>query len=110
MSDGPADERLKRLDERLRRAKDAVNPPETTGPDGHSQGELAWRMVTELVAGLVVGFGVGIGLDAIFGTRPIFLVVFILLGFVAGVKVIIRTATAAQQQIEAESSAKDEGD
>lgn len=110
MSDGPADERLKRLEDRLARAKVASNPTPDTTPDPHSQGQLAWRMVTELVAGLVVGFGIGMGLDAIFGTRPIFLVVFILLGFVAGVNVVIRSAKEAQAQIEAGQPVKDEGE
>lgn len=110
MSDGPEDERLKRLEDRLARAKKAANPTPKTTPDGHSQGQLAWRMVTELVAGLVVGFGIGLGLDAILGTRPIFLVVFILLGFVAGVNVVIRSAKEAQAKIEAGHPAKDEGE
>jgi ATP synthase protein I len=49
-------------------------------------------MVTELVAGLLVGFGIGLGLDALFGTRPWLLVLFTLLGFWAGIRVMMRTA------------------
>ena len=48
--------------------------------DHHSQAHLAWRMVIELVTGIVIGFGIGYGLDSLFGTLPIFLVVFVLLG------------------------------
>jgi ATP synthase protein I len=49
-------------------------------------------MVTELVAGMLLGLGIGWGLDALFGTAPIFLVVFALLGFAAGVRTMLRTA------------------
>jgi ATP synthase protein I len=53
-------------------------------------------MVIELVAGIAIGFGIGYGLDVIFGTLPIFLVGFMLLGFVAGVKTMLRTAQEVQ--------------
>ena len=59
----------------------------------HSQVHAGWRMVIELVAGLGIGFGMGYGLDAVFGTLPIFLIVFTLLGFAAGVKTMMRTAS-----------------
>jgi hypothetical protein len=61
-------------------------------------GQAAWRMVTELVAGLLVGFGIGLGLDALFGTRPWLLVLFTLLGFWAGIRVMMRTARELQQR------------
>ena len=49
-------------------------------------------MVTELVAGIGLGCGIGLGLDALLGTRPLMLVAFVLLGFAAGVRVMMRTA------------------
>jgi ATP synthase protein I len=51
-----------------------------------------------MVAGVLIGFGIGYGLDALFGTIPIFLVLFTLLGFVAGVRVMLRTAQEAQRK------------
>jgi ATP synthase protein I len=94
---GPSDdERLRRLDERLRQLRkpeDQVRP----GGDHHTQAQAAWRMVTELVAGLLVGFGIGYGLDALFGTRPWLLVLFTLLGFAAGVQTMMRTARDLQK-------------
>ena len=54
-------------------------------------------MVTELVAGLVIGLCIGFGLDSLFGTLPIFLVLFVLLGFAAGVKTMLRSAQALQR-------------
>ena len=73
MSDGPDPERLKRLEDRIRAAKGA----DRSGPrgDGHiTQAQTGWRMVTELLAGIGIGFGIGWGLDSLFGTIPLFLV------------------------------------
>ena len=51
-----------------------------------------WRMVIELVTGMIIGVSLGIALDYIVGSQPIFLIVFSLLGFMAGVKTMIATA------------------
>ena len=42
-----------------------------------------WRMVIELVTGMVLGVSLGMALDYIAGSEPIFLIVFSLLGFMA---------------------------
>ena len=73
-----------------RKRRDAPTP-NTTG-QGYSGAELAWRMVLELTTGLVMGLGIGYGLDSLFGTMPIFLVLFVLLGLAAGINVMMRTA------------------
>ena len=84
-------ERLLGLEERLAaaRARRAPPPPRE---EHYSQANVAWRMVTELVAGIGLGLAIGLGLDALAGTRPLFLLVFTLLGFAAGVRVMLRTA------------------
>ena len=51
-----------------------------------------WRMVIELVTGMILGVSMGMALDYIVGSEPIFLIVFSLLGFMAGVKTMIATA------------------
>ena len=51
-----------------------------------------WRMVIELVTGMVLGLSLGIALDYILGSEPIFLIIFSLLGFMAGVRTMIATA------------------
>ena len=51
-----------------------------------------WRMVIELVTGMILGVSLGMALDYIIGSQPIFLIVFTLLGFMAGVKTMIATA------------------
>ena len=89
---------LRELTERIEVAK-AKRAPPPRREEAHSQAEVAWRMVIELVAGIAIGTGIGFGLDALLGTRPWFLILFCLLGFAAGVNVMMRTAreVAAKQ-------------
>ena len=101
-------ERLKALEARIEAAKTAQAPKDHM-EEHYSQAHLAWRMVIELVAGLGIGFGIGYGLDALLGTGPVLMVVFLLLGFVAGVKTMIRSSQEIQAKItEAETPAEDE--
>jgi ATP synthase protein I len=65
---------------------------------GFSQGEVAWRMIIELVTGMVIGRGIGYGLDVLFGTLPVFLIIFALFGFAAGIKTMLRTADQMKKQ------------
>ncbi len=58
---------------------------------------LGWRMVIELVAGVGIGAAMGFGLDSLFGTLPVLLAVFTLLGFAAGVNLMLRTAREFQR-------------
>ena len=101
MTDAPDPAKLKALEERLAAARKAQEP---SGPkhQSHTAAGAAWRMVIELVTGMGVGFGIGYGLDYAFGTLPIFLVIFCLLGFAAGIRVMIQTA----QELSAEEAKK----
>ena len=98
MSEDPFSERFKRLEDRLEAARAERAPPSRPGAAAKfTQGSIAWRMVTELVAGMLLGLGIGWGLDALFGTRPVFLALFALLGFAAGVRTMVRTAADLQK-------------
>lgn len=92
MADEPDPERLRALEARLARVKGKPVAAQTGAGKGFSQGEMAWRMVIELVSGMLLGLSIGYGLDYVFGTLPVFLVIFVLLGFAAGVRVMLRTA------------------
>ena len=105
MSDPDNHDPLKSLDARIKAVKKAKTP-EPKLDDQYTGAQLAWRMVIELVAGIAIGFGIGYGLDALFGTMPVFLVIFILLGFAAGVKTMLRTA----QEVQTDEMAKAEED
>ncbi|MCL4105116.1 UNVERIFIED_CONTAM: hypothetical protein GTU68_018823 [Idotea baltica] len=96
MAEEPDQKRLNALEERIKAAKN-LQAPEPRADEHYTQTHLAWRMVIELVAGLVIGFGIGFGLDSLFGTMPIFLILFILLGFAAGVRTMMRTAREVQE-------------
>ncbi|NHF71874.1 AtpZ/AtpI family protein [Paracoccus xiamenensis] len=101
---GPDPDRLRRLEERLAQAKAPKTPSQTAVTLHHA--DTAWRMVIELVSGLGIGFGIGYGLDWFFGTMPIFLVLFLLAGLAAGVKVMLGTA----QELQRKAAANMQGD
>ncbi|MEM9012336.1 MAG: AtpZ/AtpI family protein [Pseudomonadota bacterium] len=63
-------------------------------------------MVTELVVGMLMGLGIGWGIDAVAGTLPVFLALFGLLGFAAGVRTMMRTATEMQGRKDATDPAE----
>ena len=84
--------RLERLEKRIDALKRENAPEPRATQEAAGGAELAWRMVIELVAGIGIGFGIGFGLDHLFGTLPIFLMIFALLGFAAGVRTMMRSA------------------
>ena len=57
-----------------------------------------WRMVIELVVGMLIGFGIGLGLDIFMNTKPLFLIIFTLLGFIAGVRTMLNTAKTINKE------------
>jgi ATP synthase protein I len=89
--------RLQRLNEGLGHVRRDVRPPsdDDAGADrattaaGYAKG---FRLSSELVAGVVVGAGIGWLLDRWLGISPWGLIVFLLLGFVAGVFNVMRSA------------------
>ena len=98
MDDEHTKARKAALDERLAKLKGEKNSPDHM-EEHYSQAQHAWRMVTELVAGLGVGFAMGYGLDYLLGTQPFLMVVFTLLGFAAGVLAVVRSARELQDKL-----------
>jgi len=85
--------RLKRLGERL----DQASRPSETGFGARQTNDTSafargFRLSTELVGGVLVGAGLGWLLDRWLGTTPWGLIVFLLLGFAAGVLNVMRAA------------------
>ncbi len=96
VSDQDPKRKLDDLDAKLAAYKRGQNTGKAHQEEHYSQANIAWRMVTEMVAGLGIGFGVGYGLDILLGTAPLLMVVFSLLGIAAGIKVMLRTAKEVQ--------------
>ena len=85
--------RLKDLDRRLGENRvggmdDAVHTRAADRPGM----AMALRLGADFVAGVVVGVALGWGVDRLFGTAPWGLIVFVLLGFAAGVLSVLRSA------------------
>jgi ATP synthase protein I len=96
----PADEaaltaRFHRLGERLRHVRpdpaseQGQAPRATADPTAIARG---FRLSTELVAGVLVGAAIGWALDRWLGISPWGMIVFLLLGFAAGVLNVMRSA------------------
>lgn len=82
---------LEALGDRIAAARERHRPARSRREE-YTVGSIAWRMVVELVVGVLVGGAMGWGLDALFGTLPLFLIVMGLLGFAAGVRTMMRSA------------------
>jgi ATP synthase protein I len=61
---------------------------------------IGLRLSSELVAGVLVGAGLGWGFDRLLSTSPWGLIVFLLLGFTAGVINVMRAAGVMAKQSE----------
>ena len=86
--------RLQRLGEGLARQRAGETSNDTAEnraatASGYARG---FRLSSELVAGVIVGAGLGWLIDRWFGVTPWGLIVFLLLGFAAGVLNVMRSA------------------
>ena len=85
--------RLRALDRRL----DERRPGREAGAAGdvrpsHPGMAMAMRLAADFVAGVLLGGALGLGFDRLFGTSPWGLMVFVVLGFAAGVLSMLRSA------------------
>ncbi|MEP1931725.1 MAG: AtpZ/AtpI family protein [Roseibium sp.] len=85
---GRRDQLNRTLNER-KQEEAAVSRRSTGSATGYAQ---AVKMSSEFIAGIIVGAGMGWLLDEWLGTSPFGLIVFLLLGFVAGVLNVLRAA------------------
>src|ERR1700685_156707 len=75
--------------QRAQRTSGGATGDRATAASGYARG---FRLSSELVAGVVVGAGLGWLVDRWLGVAPWGLIVFLLLGFVAGVLNVMRSA------------------
>ncbi|MFT3989404.1 AtpZ/AtpI family protein [Aestuariivirga sp.] len=103
---GDISDRLKDLSGRIEAEKkehtEAERPSTSMGDaTGYAKG---YRLVSEFVAGTLVGGLVGYGIDWLFGTLPFGLIIFLLLGFGAGILNMARAGNRvppAQERLDA---------
>jgi ATP synthase protein I len=99
--------RLGSLDQRLSEVRDSrkIRTDQSGNEQDAAQAKasamaVGLRLSSELVAGVLVGAGLGWGFDRLLSTSPWGLIVFLLLGFVAGVMNVMRTAGVMAKQSE----------
>jgi ATP synthase protein I len=83
------------LEAQIARAR-GRRPVETGAVPAHRETasglSLAWRLVSEFVAAIIIGAGLGYLLDMFLPTRPWGMIVMLLLGFAAGVLNMVRAS------------------
>jgi ATP synthase protein I len=94
-ADSDLSARLRQLETQLDRKRDAA-PARDGRFEGSSSGPSAlgraFRMSTEFVAGVIAGGGLGWLFDRWLGTSPWGMIVFLMLGFAAGVYNVMRAS------------------
>jgi ATP synthase protein I len=84
-------DRLKKLSKKILLAQ---GKEETVKEQSVNQKNMSyvWRMVLELVIGMIFGFGIGFSFDRWLGTAPFMMIIMSLFGFAAGVRTMMITA------------------
>ncbi|MEP3278962.1 MAG: AtpZ/AtpI family protein [Stappiaceae bacterium] len=89
--DGELSERLdklgRNLEEQGRGSPKQHQPSSSSATGGYAQ---AMKISSEFIAGIIVGGGIGWVFDLWLATKPFGLIVFLLLGFVAGILNVLR--------------------
>lgn len=71
----------KKLDEQIEKKLEDFRPKENAKHNGYNVG---LKVSMDLVASIIAGILIGLGLDNFFSTKPIFFLIFLLLGIIAG--------------------------
>jgi ATP synthase protein I len=100
--DGPDSGRLADIEARLKKAREKRGEVRQVESPNSKLG-VAFRLVTELLAAVIVGGAIGWGLDRLFGTGPLLLIVMFMVGVAAGFFNVVRSA----QQMNRDQAAKE---
>ena len=84
---------IRNLQEKIQAAKKSSSPDATNAPKPIGK---IMKVVVEIVAAMAVGLGIGILADNYFETRPLFIIIFFLLGSAAGILNVFRVAKSLQ--------------
>jgi ATP synthase protein I len=94
---GSLDQRLSEIRHNRKIETDQSGAGSGNGAARASAMALGFRLSSELIAGVVVGALIGWGIDHLLSTKPWGLIVMVLLGFIAGVVNVIRSAGRADR-------------
>ena len=97
---GSLDQRLAEIRGRRNSGTDQSGNEQDAAQAKASAMAIGLRLSSELVAGVLVGAALGWGFDRLMSTSPWGLIVFLLLGFVAGVINVMRAAGVMAKQSE----------
>ena len=90
--------KLEAVQQRIDALRAARAPKRNPAAEKFTAASLAWRMVTELVVGVLMGAGIGWAIDSALATKPLFLLIFGLLGFAAGIRTVMRSADEVRRR------------
>jgi ATP synthase protein I len=110
-ADSELSERFKRLESQLDQKRPAAPHRAASSDQPRSSASAmgrAFRMSTEFVAGVIAGGGLGYLLDRVAGTSPWGMIVFVLLGFGAGIYNVMRASGFLDAPSAADSQPRDE--
>jgi ATP synthase protein I len=97
---GSLDHRLSEIRDSRKVGTDQSGTEQETAQARASAMAIGLRLSSELVAGVLVGAALGWGFDRLLSTSPWGLIVFLLLGFTAGVLNVMRSAGVMSKQSE----------
>ena len=97
---GSLDHRLSKIRDSRKIGTDQSGTEQDTAQARASAMAIGLRLSSELVAGVVVGAALGWGFDRLLSTSPWGFIVFLLLGFTAGVINVMRAAGVMAKQSE----------
>lgn len=99
MADKEKPSDLRAFEARLKEAESRRPPAEKPGSERGKGLSFAFRIGTELVAGIAVGVGIGWLLDRWLGTKPWLMIAFFVLGAAAGMMNVYRSVAGLGHQV-----------
>jgi len=102
----PKRERLDALDEKISASRQGQVPPEKQARVNANMLGLAYRLLVEILVGIAVGGFVGWWMDKVLDTKPIWMLVFLVLGMGAGLMNSVRTVNEMRRKQDQAEAAK----
>ena len=90
------DDKLKDLKDRIKTAE-TINTPRPSKKKDSGAG-FGFKISTEIIAALVVGVGIGLIVDKYLGTKPFGLIIFFIIGALAGFLNVYRVMRRIEKQ------------